>query len=186
MPGARMNTPGNGPPGQPADVELAPRTSRAAGRRRCAAPVTSTAPNDCWSGAAVDHLAGEQDQARARAEHREPVGERDRPSGARTPDESSSLLIVVDSPPGRISASSAPRSLGRAHLDRLDAERVEHLTMLAERPLQREDADLQAWRPHDRLPAAVGELDVEGVDLLAAHRLAETASTPWPRWSASV
>ena len=36
-----------------------------------------------------------------------------------------------------------------------------------------------------RLPAAVGELDVEGVDLLAAHRLARARATPWRRWSAS-
>ena len=36
------------------------------------------------------------------------------------------------------------RLAGRADLDRVDAERVEHLTMLAERSLQREDARLHA------------------------------------------
>ena len=59
------------------------------------------------------------------------------PSGSRTSEESSSLLIVVDSPPGRISASSAAETFGRTDLHRFDADRVEHLTMLAKRPLQR-------------------------------------------------
>ena len=51
--------------------------------------------------------------------------------------------------------------------------------MLAERSLQRQHADLHAWGPRDHRdsPAAVGELDVEGVDLLAAHRLAEARDT---------
>src|SRR3954451_14064383 len=76
--------------------------------------------------------------------------------------------------------------LRRAHLDRIDPKGVEHLAMLAERALEREDTDLHAassraahtWGPrvaHRALPAPVGELDLERVDLRARHRRTETA-----------
>ena len=51
--------------------------------------------------------------------------------------------------------------LGRAHVDRLDAERVEHLTMLAERPLQGQHAHLHDLEASRSLPAPVGELHLE-------------------------
>src|SRR4051812_33526977 len=44
--------------------------------------------------------------------------------------------------------------------------------MLAERSLEREHTYLHDWRCS---PAAIGELDVEVVDLLAPHRVAQTA-----------
>ncbi len=56
----------------------------------------------------------------------------------------SSLVIVVDSPPGRNERVQPVQLLGRAHLDRVDAECVEHLTMLAERALQREHTYLHS------------------------------------------
>ena len=117
-------------------------------------------------------------------------------SGSRSPDVSSSLSIVVDSPPGRTSASTPRELLGRADLDarRRRARRAPHV--LAERPLQREHADLHDLEASrvTRSPAPLGELDVERVDLLAAHRLAEPArhlgddrrrrgSAWWPRRS---
>ncbi len=68
--------------------------------------------------------------------------------------------------------------LGDADLDRLDAERVEHLTMLAERSLERENAglhDLEVPGRVPRLPAPLRQLYLELVDLVAAHGPAEAA-----------
>ena len=126
--GARMNTPGNGPPREPVDVEV--------GLERVAlAAVAVAAHRDVDARRAAAGRGGRRRTSRASTISPAHVPSAGRPSrsalgaaASRSPDESSSLLIVVDSPPGRTSASSAGELLGRAHLDRVDAERVEHLS----------------------------------------------------------
>ena len=135
------------------------------------------------------HLAREHDQPGARAERRagrraSRVGERRR--AART-SRAACRSWSTRRRAGRARRRRA-RCSGAAHLDGLGAERVEHLTMLAERSLQREHADLHLEASGgigDRSPAAVGELHVERVDLLAAASPRRARATPWRRSSAS-
>ena len=71
----------------------------------------STAPKQRWSAPSVEDLGAEQDHPGAGAERRQAVGE---PLGERVEQaaDSSSIDIVVDSPPGRTSASTSSRSAG--------------------------------------------------------------------------
>ena len=88
---------------------------------------------------------------------------------------------MVDSPPGMTSASTSARSASLADLDRLRPELSQYVAVGGERTLQCEHAHLHlvasatSTAPDD-LPAALGELDVELVDLLARHRLAEASA----------
>ena len=197
MRGARMNTPGNGPPTRPSTSRSASNESRwrPYALRRTA---TSMSAERLLIGTAVDDVASEQDHPRAGAEHREAVGQQlgERRAHRRRVEQLAHRGGLAAGEDQRVERAELR---GCAHLDRVDAERVEHLTMLAERSLQRQHADLHgwlatsdarsrvfmAWRPRGHRsisPAAIGELDVEGVDLLAAHRVAEARATPWPRW----
>ena len=173
--GARMNTPGKPAVGEAAHRRAAPRTTRAGGRSRCGAP----------SRRARRAAAGRGGRRRRRSRtgsaprtSRTPGDPRAASScsGARSSDESSSLSIVVDSPPGRTIASTLSRCSGRLTERDVGAERGERLSVFAERALERENPDLHlAASASLRSPASLGELDVERADLLAAHRLAETA-----------
>ena len=91
-------------------------------------------------------------------------------------DDSSSIDIVVDSPPGRTSASTSSRSAGVRTSTGVRAERQRARAACArDRALQREDADLHRHlgAPATGLPAPLGELGLEPVDLEAGHGLAE-------------
>src|SRR6185436_821212 len=91
-------------------------------------------------------------------------------SGVRKPDESSSLSTVVDSPPGSTMPSTPASWPGVFTSDALapNASRVSTCSR---------NAPCSARTPifTRRLPTALGELHLELSDLLARHRLAETA-----------
>ena len=100
-----------------------------------------------------------------------------------SPSRSIAFMIVVDSPPGITSASSAAELLRRAHLDRVGAELGEHRAMGGEVALAGEDADpvcrgrgrARSAGLARRSSAAVLEQLVgrDLADLVAAHRGAE-------------
>ena len=105
MRGARMNTISSGTGraverGRPA----ASRTTRAAGRRRCARRPTSMSPSEQLRG--VRHLTRREDQPRAGPEDRACRRRGTSPAPARSPRPSISLSSVVLSPPGMIRPSS--------------------------------------------------------------------------------
>ena len=114
--GARMNTPGNGPPANPLTSSAASKESDLRAIRVAPHRAVDRVEHRGWSGATVEHVVRQQDQAGARAERREPSRRRSR-TGSRRPEESSSLPTVVDSPPGSTSAST------RAQVGRGDAPR---------------------------------------------------------------
>ena len=132
-------------------------------------------------GAAVEHVGGQQDHPGARAEHRHAVARAARRSGSNRP-----RRLEQHRHRGRLAAGHAParrrpsRSAGVADLDAV-ARRAQPSTLAcaANAPCSASTPTF-TWRPppasRRRLPAALGQLDVELVDLLARHRLAETAA----------
>ena len=88
--------------------------------------------------------------------------------------------MVVDSPPGSTIASTPRSCSGRLDERRVGAERVERLSLLAKRALQREDTDfhahaLGASRSHCCYQPRSASFTSSSSDLLAAHRIAEAA-----------
>ena len=162
--------------GEPVDVER--RLERVAlAAVAVAAHRDVETPNGLLVGAAVDAPRGASRMSPAQVPSTGSPSRQRSASGARSPTMSSSLSSWSTRRPGRTSASSAGEVLGRADLDRVDAERVEHLTMLAERPLQRQDADLhlEASGCDRHYQPRSASLTSSVVDLLAPHRVAEAA-----------
>ncbi len=125
-------------------------------------------------GAAVEHVTREEDHPGAGAEHREAVVEAPGQRGA------DAGRVEQPADRGRFAARDHDRIqraeiLGNPHLDGVRAEGLERLTVLPERPLEREQTYFHDLEAASRSPAALGELDVEGRDLGAAHRRAEPA-----------
>ena len=83
------------------------------GRSRCAAPCSRATPKRPLVRPAVEHLAWPAAPARRRC--RRPAGRRRGPrrAGSKSPEDSSSIDRVVDSPPGRTMPASPSRSAGR-------------------------------------------------------------------------
>ena len=168
-PGARMNTAGMGP-SKSNDIESRPRTTptwRPYALRRTS---MSIAPNDRWSVATIEDLVGQQDHSRARAEHRHP-GSKLVAKGSNRPLASSSIDMVVDSPPGMTSPStSANSSAWRTSTAWHRVRRA--LDVARERSLQRENSDLHAMQRFG-LPATIFEVDLDLVHPDPGHGSAE-------------
>ena len=98
-------------------------------------------------------------------------------SGVRSPDESSSLSIVVDSPPGRTIASTPASCSGVLTSVDVGAERVERLRLLAKRALQRENTDLHLAASASRTAHQPRSASFTSSVPISSprHRLAETA-----------
>ncbi len=91
-------------------------------------------------GTTVEHLASQQDHARARAEHGKSVGEQRRErladlGGVEQLAHRGGFAARQDQRVERAELG------GVSHFHRFDAQRVEHLTMLAKRPLQCQNAN---------------------------------------------
>ena len=93
-------------------------------------------------------------------------------SGSRRPVPSSSLSMVVDSPPGMTSPSSRARSPGMRTSTASCAEPPDSVDVLAERALQREDADV-AGRLTSRACASSSRRRASSSIVEPDHRLAE-------------
>ena len=176
--GARMNTAWNGAV-EAGDVEVGLEASRPGGRSALRRTAMSMAPKLRWSGAAVEHVGGEQDHPGAGAEHRHARRRAARRAARTARTTSSSFDIVVDSPPGMHQRVDAVELAGRAHLDRRRRRaRVERAQRArANAPCSASTPIVgRTWGLHRRaivgtaLPAPLGELGVELVDLEARHR----------------
>ena len=189
--GARMNTPGNGPPGRPSTVERRLERVALACRRRCGGPCTSITPSGGWSGrpsstsrastispAHVPKTGSPSRSALARA-------------ASRSPDVSSSLLIVVDSPPGSTSASSRAQ-VGTGCGPRRSSTPSASSTSRCSRnaPWSARTPAFMPWghrvesplrRSPSGSPAAVGELDVERARSPRRASPRRDRATPWRR-----
>src|SRR5680860_195233 len=165
--GARMNTPGNDPPLKPAMASGASKDSRwrpYALRRT----VTGRTPSGSWSSRPSSTFSASRIRPAQVAKTASPSSMRSR-SGARMPEVSRSRDMVVDSPPGRNNASRPLRCSGAR-------------TSTASTPSTSSTSRCSRNAPWSAstpafigLAAAVSELHVEIVDLLAAHRRAEPA-----------
>ena len=134
-----------------------------------------------WSGrpsmTSVAHRMSPAQVANAGRPSREP-----RVSGSRSSDESSSLSIVVDSPPGRKIASTPSRCSGRLTSATSAPSALERLSVLAERALQRENPDLHlaasaSWRGHQPRSASFTSSVPISSPRIASPRPRETLAT---------
>ncbi len=146
-----MNTPGNGSPGRGVTASSASKESRCRPYplRRT---VTSITPSGCWSARPSTTSRASTISPAHTASAGMPSQSASR-SGVRSPDESSSLSTVVDSPPGSTIASTPASCVGRLDQRGGRAERLERLDLLAERALERDDADLHNPTPSLRREA---------------------------------
>ena len=140
--GARMNTAWNGPPSSAGDGEVGLEGVDLAAEG-VAAHGDVDGAEAALVGPAVEDLGAEQDHPGAGAERRHARRRGARPAGSNSPDDSSSIDIVVDSPPGRTSASTSSSSAGVRTSTGSAPSVSERALVRGERALQGEDADLR-------------------------------------------
>ena len=121
-PGARMNTAVERRRRRARRRRGRPRTSRPGGRRRCGARRCRWR-RSCAGRAGRRATSAASRIIPAQVPSAGSPSARRSASGSNSPDESSSIDIVVDSPPGMTSASTPSSSVGRADLDGVGAER---------------------------------------------------------------
>ena len=139
--GARMNTAWTGPPLEARHVEVGlERVDLAA--EGVAADGDVDGAEAALVGPAVEDLAAEQDHAPRRCRSAGMPPARRSASGSNSPEDSSSIDMVVDSPPGSDQGVDAVEVSRRADRHRLRAETCQHGGMSGRRALQREHADL--------------------------------------------
>ena len=173
-------------PSIPVDRAARLRTTRAGGRRRCAHTVQSSTPSAGGRRVAVvARRAASRISPAHVAERRQAVARARSLSGSRRPDVSSSLAIVVDSPPGRNSASRPLRCSGTRTSTASTPSASSTSRCSRNAPCSARTPAFMTWRRPGRaprLPAPLGELHVELVDLVAAHRPRRGRARPWRRW----